>query len=36
MIKDHRSGYETADTSRVLDGDIQEMLEAYLTSTAGD
>jgi peptide chain release factor 2 len=36
MIKDHRSDYETADTSGVLDGDIQEMLEAYLTSTAGD
>jgi len=36
MIKDHRSGYETADTSGVLDGDIQGMLEAYLTSTAGD
>jgi len=35
MVKDHRSGYETADTGGVLDGDIQDMLEAYLTSTAG-
>lgn len=34
MVKDHRSGYETADTAAVLDGEIQPLLEAYLLSEA--
>ncbi|MCH8103131.1 MAG: peptide chain release factor 2, partial [Chloroflexi bacterium] len=36
MVKDHRSGYETADTDGVLDGDIQPLLEAYLLSAANE
>jgi peptide chain release factor 2 len=32
MVKDHRSGYETGDTSKVLDGGLDEFIEAYLKS----
>lgn len=35
MVKDHRSSYETSDTSAVLDGDLNPLLEAYLLSTVG-
>ncbi len=35
MVKDHRSGYETADPNAVLDGDLDPLLEAYLLSTVG-
>jgi hypothetical protein len=28
--KDHRTGYETANTTAVLDGQIDELIEAYL------
>jgi len=35
MVKDHRSGYETSDTTAVLDGDLTPLLEAYLLSTVG-
>jgi peptide chain release factor 2 len=31
MIKDHRTGYEVGDTDRVLDGDIDPFIEAWLT-----
>jgi peptide chain release factor 2 len=36
MVKDLRTGYETGNTSAVLDGDIQGFVEAYLQSTIGD
>ena len=35
MVKDHRSGYETSDTTAVLDGDLNALLETYLLSTVG-
>ena len=30
MVKDHRTGYETADINSVMDGDIQEFINSYL------
>jgi peptide chain release factor 2 len=30
LVKDHRSNYETADPDRVLDGDLEQFMEAYL------
>lgn len=30
MVKDHRTGYETSNTTAVLDGDIDGFIEAYL------
>jgi peptide chain release factor 2 len=33
MVKDHRTGYETSNPAAVLDGDIDELLKAYLRST---
>ncbi len=35
MVKDHRTGHETGDTDRVLDGGISPFIEAYLKSAAG-
>ena len=35
MVKDHRSGYETSDTTAVLDGDLNLLLETYLLSAVG-
>jgi peptide chain release factor 2 len=32
QIKDLRSGFETSDTSGVLDGDLDPMIHAYLQS----
>jgi len=30
MVKDHRTGYETGDADRVLDGDLDPFIEAWL------
>jgi peptide chain release factor 2 len=36
MIKDLRTGYETGNSAAVLDGDIQDFIDAYLQTTIGD
>ena len=33
LVKDHRTGYETSNPAAVLEGDIDELLKAYLRST---
>ena len=30
LVKDHRTGYETSNVSKVMDGDIDEFIESYL------
>ena len=30
MVKDHRTGYETGDVAKVMDGGLDEFIEAYL------
>jgi len=35
MVKDLRTDYETGNTAAVLDGDIQDFIEAYLKSVVG-
>jgi peptide chain release factor 2 len=32
LVKDHRTGYEISDTSAVLDGELDGLFKAYLTS----
>jgi peptide chain release factor 2 len=34
MVKDHRTGYERTDADNVLDGDIDDIMEAFLLETA--
>ncbi len=34
MVKDHRTGHEMGDVQRVLDGDLDDFVRAYLLSTA--
>jgi peptide chain release factor 2 len=35
MVKDHRTEHETGNTAAVLDGRLDEFMEAYLRSTVG-
>ena len=35
LVKDHRTGEETSNADNVLDGDIDQFIRAYLTSTVG-
>jgi peptide chain release factor 2 len=35
MVKDHRTGHETGNTAAVLDGRLNDFMEAYLRSTVG-
>jgi peptide chain release factor 2 len=36
LVKDHRTGYESADPIAVLNGDLDPLLDAYLLSTVGE
>jgi peptide chain release factor 2 len=36
MVKDHRTDYETGNVQAVLDGRLDELMEAYLRSTMGN
>ena len=35
LVKDHRTGFETSNAEAVLEGDIDDFINAYLTSTLG-
>jgi peptide chain release factor 2 len=36
MVKDHRTGFETSNVQAVLDGRLDDAMEAYLRSTMGE
>jgi protein subunit release factor B len=36
MVKDHRTSSETSNAAAVLDGDLDQMMEAYLSWKLGD
>ncbi len=35
LVKDHRTNYESSDTQRIMDGEIDGYIQAYLKQTAG-
>ncbi len=35
MVKDHRTNYQTSDTDAVLDGELDDLITAYLRSKVG-
>jgi peptide chain release factor 2 len=35
MVKDHRTGVETSDTQAVMDGEIDQFIQAYLSKKTG-
>jgi len=36
MVKDHRTDFETSNTTAVLDGDLDDLMEAYLRAGMGE
>lgn len=36
MVKDHRTGYQTSDVAAVLDGELDQLIEAYLRAGTGE
>ncbi|NLX10155.1 MAG: peptide chain release factor 2, partial [Chloroflexi bacterium] len=36
MVKDARTGHEMGNTQAVLDGDLDDFMEAYLSSKVGE
>ena len=35
MVKDHRTEYETGKANQVIDGELDELIEAYVKFSAG-
>ena len=36
LVKDHRTGHESKDPNAVLDGELDELIEAFLLTTVGN
>jgi peptide chain release factor 2 len=35
LVKDHRTGVETGNVTAVMDGDLNQFIDAYLISVSG-